>query len=205
MGLTPGRAVLAGHVFFINPRQGALTYLVWNNHMDGGEGSPWAQTMVSARERIVFIIVEGQKSCNKRDALLPRHTTPHRVPQQHGCRGKESWIARIGHEPSSKYPNIKKKRTTFPPGAVSWAVSSQQSIDGGTCMQSWEFLPLPLAVPFIQLYPSLFLISLQIILIPLSYTFFPPPDPPLVFVPLISTQDPLGSLLPHGCGGHPQE
>jgi hypothetical protein len=63
-------------------------------------------------------------------------------------------------------------------------------------MRSWEFLPLPLAVPFIQLYPSHFFISLQIILIPLSCASLSPPDPPQIFVSLISIRDPLNTPPP---------
>ena len=69
----------------------------------------------------------------------------------------------------------------------------QGSIDGGTSMLSWEFLPLPLTVPFIRLHPFRFFISPQIILNPLSYAFYDPPDPPLVFIPDISTQYTLAS------------
>lgn len=50
-------------------------------------------------------------------------------------------------------------------------------------MLSWEFLPLPLVVPFIQLYPSHFFISPQIILNLLSHAFYSPSDSRRVFIP----------------------
>lgn len=66
----------------------------------------------------------------------------------------EAWITHAVFGFGAKVPEYRKERAALL-GAVLSAVLFQGSIDGGTLKHvlSWEFLPLPLAVPFIRLYP----------------------------------------------------